>query len=231
MDPNLIADGVAGELTVAPFGPLPEAVVARVVIGPDDVDEPVGWGQLHSSEREFASTRPPRSRSEFVAGRRALRAALRQAGWLGSAPCLRGPQGRPVVPADFTASLTHKAGLALAIAAPTSGAWTLGIDCEVEGDRERSAIARKVLRPSELQRWNADGSRWPALLEVFSTKEAIYKALHPHVGRYIGFEEAEILADGQIQMHLSQQEGPFELNSHASWHGKRLLVVVEARLG
>ena len=119
----------------------------------------------------------------------------------------------------------------MAVAARASEGWTLGIDCEVVGDRERSAIARKVLRPGELQRWQADGAQWPALLEVFSTKEAVYKALHPHVSRYIGFEEAEVLADGQIRMHLASDEGPFTLCSHLNWQGERLLVVVEARPG
>jgi len=229
MNSNFSNSSVVGELEVESFGPVPEAVLATAVIGPIDAEEPTGWGQIHLAEREFASTRPGRRRCEFVAGRLALRAALHQVGWDGDGPLLPGSQGRPNMPPGFTASLTHKDGLAMAIAARSSGGWTLGIDCEVVGERERSAIARKVLRPQELERWHAEGAQWPALLEVFSTKEAIYKALHPHVPRYIGFEEAEVLADGEIRMHLASAEGPFTLSRHLSWLGERLLVVVEAR--
>jgi len=183
---------------------------------------------LHPSERAIARSRPGRRLVEFVAGRRALRAALSHLGWRGIEPLLTGPQGRPHVPRGFTASLSHKDGLAFAVAARGGSGRTLGIDCEVVGDRDRSSIARKILRPSELVRWQSMGSDWRALLEVFSTKEAIYKALHPHVPRYIGFEEAEVDEQGQIQLHLAAGEGPFSLRRHLQWDRDRLLVMVEA---
>jgi 4'-phosphopantetheinyl transferase EntD len=66
---------------------------------------------------------------------------------------------------------------------------------------------------------------------VFSTKEAIYKALHPHVPRYIGFEEAEVDEQGGIRLYLSGGEGPFRLRRHLRWDEQRLLVLVEAEPG
>jgi 4'-phosphopantetheinyl transferase EntD len=75
------------------------------------------------------------------------------------------------------------------------------------------------------------GKKWPDLLELFSTKEAIYKALHPHVPRYIGFEEAEIDEEGRIHLYLSGKEGPFRLSRHLMWNEDRLVVVVEAEPG
>jgi len=209
---------------------LPGAVVVSAILGAVEAKEPLGWAALHASERDYAGTRPGRRRCEFVAGRCALRKALRQLGWDGNEPLLPGPQGRPYIPPGFTGSLTHKAGVALAIASRSPSGATLGIDCEVIGDRERSGIARKVLLPAELDRWQSEGSTWSALLEAFSTKEAIYKALHPHVPRYIGFEEAEVLANGEIQMHLVGGEGPFRMTRHLHWSGERLVVVVEAGL-
>lgn len=104
---------------------------------------------------------------------------------------------------------------------------TLGIDSEVVGTRDRSGIAGKVLRATERQRWEESGAVWTDLLEFFSVKEAIYKALYPHVPRYIGFEEAEIGADGQIRMHLKEGEGPFEIVSSLRWEESRLLAFVE----
>jgi len=198
------------------------------MLGAVEAQEPLGWAALHEVEQDYAGSRPGRRRCEFVAGRCALRKALRQLGWDGHEPLLPGPQGRPYVPPGFTGSLTHKDGVALAIASRSPAGATLGIDCEVIGDRERSGIARKVLLPAEFDRWQSGGSTWSALLETFSTKEAIYKALHPHVPRYIGFEEAEILANGEIQMRLVGGEGPFRMTRHLHWSGERLVVVVEA---
>lgn len=216
------------EIALTKLSSVRGAVLAEVSIGPIGVFSDVSMDEIHASEMEFANSRPDRRRVEFIAGRRVLRAALRQVGWQGGEALLTGDQGRPQLPQGFTASLTHKDGLALAVAARAESSWTLGIDCEVVGDRERSTIARKVLRPSELLRWQSMGEKWPDLLELFSTKEAIYKALHPHVPRYIGFEEAEIDEDGQIHLHLSGKEGPFCLKRHLMWNEGRLIVLVEA---
>ncbi len=203
-------------------------MLAEVSIDRPEAPRESALGELHPAEREFARSKPGRRMVEFVAGRRALRAALHHLGWAGDQPLLIGPQGRPEVPPGFTASVSHKDGLAFAVAASADSGRTLGIDCEVIGDRDRSSIARKILRPAELLRWQTTGSEWPALLEIFSTKEAIYKALHPHVPRYIGFEEAEVDELGAIRLHLSGGEGPFHLRRHLSWDGQRLLVLVEA---
>lgn len=211
-----------------------DAVIARVPIGPLDLDldRCPGWGSLHPDEQAWGAERAPRRAHEFVAGRAALRAALAAAGFDGADAFVPGEQGRPHLPEGFTASITHKDGRALAIARRGAGR-TLGIDSEVVGPRERLAIARKVLTDGERARW--DGT-WPALLERFSLKEAIYKALHPHVPRYIGFEEADIADDRAITMTLRDGEGPFALVGWWWWEGapgpsRRLVSICEARPG
>ena len=204
------------------------AWLARVPIGQSLGAELPGWSSLLGDEREFALANKPLRHREFVAGRAALRSALRAAGWSGDAALLPLLSGAPKLPEGFTASITHKDGLAFALARPLVDGRTLGLDSEVVGSRERSGIARKVLRPAELQRWQEAGARWPDLLEQFSVKEAIYKALTPHVPRYIGFEEAEIHVDGRIELHLKGGEGPFALRSALRWEAGRLLAFVEA---
>jgi len=208
------------------------AVVARAAIGSLDVGlaDCAGWGSLHADEQAWAADHAPRRAREFVAGRVALRAALSAAGFDGQAPCVPGEQGRPHLPAGFTASITHKDGAALAIAR-RGASRTLGIDSEVVGPRERLAIAAKVLTAGERLRW--DGA-WSTLLERFSLKEAIYKALHPHVPRYIGFDEADIADDRTIKMTLRGGEGPFSLVGWWWWEGppgtsRRLVSICEAR--
>lgn len=209
------------------------AHVARVPLGAVDLTtafEPSaapGWDDLHHLEQEFAQGKPPRRCLEFVGGRAALRLALQASGWTGLQSLLPQSQGGPELPPGFTGSISHKAGMALAVAAPSVAGRTLGIDSEVLGERERLSIARKVLRPSELACWKAGSGSWPRLLEIFSTKEAIYKALHPHVRRYVGFEEAEVLETGAIELYLRGSEGPFVLRSQQSWRDQRLVVVVE----
>lgn len=210
------------------------AWIGRAGIGSLDrsVERCDGYRTLHAAEIDHLADRSPRRAREFVAGRAALRAALRSAGWSGAEPLLPSEQGRPGLPAGWTGSITHKDGLALAIARRLVAGRTLGIDSEVLGERERTGIARKVLTAAELARWQRQGS-WPALLESFSTKESIYKALHPHVPRYIGFEEAELAPDGAITLRLVDGEGPFELASWLWWEGpagaaQRLVTLVQA---
>ena len=199
------------------------------------VERAVGLGGLHRDERLHAGTRSARRAREFIAGRVALRAALEAAGWSGDEALLPGEQGRPGLPPGWTGSISHKDGVAFAIARRLQEGRTLGIDTEVVGDRERVGIARKVLTPVELARWERTRS-WAALLETFSTKESIYKALHPHVSRYIGFEEAERDESGGLTLALSGNEGPFALSGGLWWEGalgpsRRLVTIVEASAG
>ncbi len=211
------------------------AVVGRALVG--SLDLPIvrcdGFAELHPDERAWSARHAPRRVREFVAGRTALRAALKAAGWSGDGPLLPSEQGRPELPPGFTGSITHKDGQALAIARALHDRRTLGIDSEVIGPRERLAIARKVLTVDELRRWEQAPS-WPTLLQRFSLKEAIYKALHPHVPRYIGFDEAEIADSGAITMRLAGGEGPHALVGWWWWEGepgpsRRLVSICEAR--
>lgn len=223
---------VSANETVAPLSLVAGAHIVRVDLPSGDIStfEPQrtpGWEDLHPLEQEFALGKPPRRCVEFVGGRVALRSALRACGWTGELALMPLPQGGPALPIGFTGSISHKAAMALAVAAPSVAERTLGIDSEVVGDRERLTIARKVLRPLELARWESGGGSWTRLLEIFSTKEAIYKALHPHLRRYVGFEEAEVLDNGSIELHLREDEGPFGVRSQAVWEGERLVVVVE----
>ena len=212
--------------------PLPVALgagwVARVAI-PDRDEPPERWGswsELTPREKAHARAAKPRRGAEFTAGRVALRRALAAAGGPSDHSCLPGAQGRPELPSGFTGSITHKIGWAYAVAA-RAAAGTLGIDCEDGEGRDRSAIASRVLRPSELARWEAAGRSWPALLEVFSVKEAIYKAIHPWVPRWIDFDEAEVHPGGRIEMHFA--EGPFTFVSAVERDGPRVLSFVRVR--
>jgi len=214
-------------LEVRPLPGFDDGRLVAVPLAASDRSDLPGWELLHPAEQAWVDSKPPRRRRELVAGRAALRSALQAVGWSADRPLLSRPRGGPELPEGFTGSISHKAGQALAAAAPARGR-TIGVDTEVLDRRDRRAIAERVLRRSELDRWRSDGGQWPALLRVFSLKEAVYKALHPWVRRYVGFHEAEVDGDA-VRLFLEGGEGPFQLRSSSTWEHDRVITVVEVR--
>ncbi len=155
---------------------------------------------LHPLERAVAADLSPIRQREWVAGRTALREALRHQSLLEDAPLLRDDRGAPLVPAAALGSLSHKGDRAAALVAPRQAGCSLGVDLEhVRGPRVD--ISRRVLTASELAELDLLGERLgpearaSALALRFSLKEAIYKAIDPWVRRYVGFREVELLLD------------------------------------
>jgi hypothetical protein len=66
-------------------------------------------------------------------------------------------------------------------------------------------------------------------------KEAVYKALHPFLSRYIGFGEVAVwpTPDGvdRIESHLAEGSGTFTFEARHYWIGPRVLATVRARPG
>lgn len=147
--------------------------------------------------QEAADLPPHASRGrmeEFVLGRGCARKALAILNpALASAPLPRGNGRMPVWPQGATGSLTHKHGFAAAAAALCPPYRGLGIDLEQIKPYKPGLWAR-VMTPEErdlAREWPPDvRERWFAL--VFSAKEALYKAINPLGGVYIGFQEARI---------------------------------------
>lgn len=186
-------------------------VVAVAVEEPDEA----ALGELHAAERALAQELAPLRRREWVAGRRALRRAL-----VGvvepAAPLLRDDRGAPVVPAGAVGSVSHKRALAVALAAPDAG-WTIGVDLEVPGPR-RIDISARVLTAAERALLPAAdaAARDRAVILAFALKEAIYKAIDPHLRRYVGFQEVAVwpVADGGARV---EPLAPWGLEVEAAW--------------
>jgi phosphopantetheine--protein transferase-like protein len=167
---------------------------------------------------------------QFTGGRLALRAARRQIGApLGPIPS--NDRGAPVLPQGYVGSVSHKRTLAVALVARDRGA-TLGVDIE-DYTPARPAIADRILRPSELASISElpPDRFWTSLLIRFSIKESIYKAIDPHVRRYVKFHEAEVTPDlsgsAKVRMFLEQGEGPFDIQVRYDWlHGRLLTSAV-----
>ena len=148
--------------------------------------------RLDPAERDLAKGMRGRRQIEFTGGRLAWRAISARHG-----PLRTGKRGEPLCPEGLSVSLTHKQDLAIALVGKEDDG-TLGLD--LEGDaRERMTIGERVLRPEELEVVRAlpAAEQWRAVLLRFALKEAAYKAIHPHLLRFVGFQEARVTLGAQ----------------------------------
>ena len=169
-----------------------------------DADVPSG---LHAEEQTHAAALSSRKRAEWIAGRLAFWRAAAELG-VPRAALLNGERGEPLIPDGLAGSISHKPALAIALVARTDSAGaSLGVDLEEQAP-PRPSIEDIALRPEERNalRELPEPARWPRLVLAFAAKEALYKALHPHLKRYVRYDEASILfsPDGvpSIRLHL-----------------------------
>lgn len=221
------------DFSVAFHHATPHGVVSAIHI--PDAPDPVPDGvltRLPEAEAELARTLRGYRQVQFVGGRLALRLACEQLG-VRPPPLLSDDRGAPRLPPGVAGSISHKGGLALAMAArATQG--TLGVDLEDYGP-PRPQIAPRVLTPDELAAVDAlpPDRRWFGILLRFSVKESIYKALDPYVRRYVGFHEARVTPDlhgrAAIELLLANGEGPFEVDGRYEWLRGRVMTSVRIR--
>lgn len=172
---------------------------------------------LRPEERAHAAALAGPRRATWLGGRVALRAALEGLG-VDAAPLLATERGAPLLPAGIAGSISHKATLAVALAARAGAGETLGVDVELDPRQRppRVDIAPRVLTPTERTRLDAlaPTSRARELLVAFAAKEAIYKALDPWVQRFVSFQEVEIARtpDGALSATLHLPEPPFTVD-------------------
>lgn len=150
---------------------------------------------------------PDRSRETARAGGRvAFWRAARALGFHpgGSGDFPSGPRGEPILPAGLAGSISHKETLAVALVARAE-AGSLGVDLEALAP-ERPAIEDIALRKEEREALAArpEAEQWRALVTAFALKEALYKALHPHLQRYVRYDEAAVVFTPapRIELHL-----------------------------
>lgn len=135
-------------------------------------------------------------RREFGTARLCARRALGALG-LPASPLPRGPRGAPVWPEGVVGSITHCDGYRAAAVARDRDAVALGVDAEP--DAPLSARALEAVASGEERRRLVEHRRcrpdvsWDRLL--FSAKESVYKVWSPLVGRWLGFEDAEVRFD------------------------------------
>lgn len=181
--------GVESQRTASGDGEVPTAFGGSLValgpllaadglgLGVAAVSEP-GQEPAGPAEAAAAAAMPPRRGLEFLAGRRAARRALRAVGLdCGEIP----RRGRlPVFPPGRAASISHSAGIAVAVAAVPGRDLPVGCDLELRPlPREAARLVlcedeESLLAGTRLQ--SGAGAVWP-VTALFSAKEAAWKAL------------------------------------------------------
>ena len=219
--------------SVALSSALPHGVLVAVRFPEEKVEVPEEViERLHPDEREVARGLNGFRQTTWVAGRLAAAKAIRGFGFP-AAPLLAGRGGEPLYGGGLSLSISHKGGLAVALAARTNHG-TVGVDLESPG-RPRMGIEEKVLTESErgILAELPEGRRWSELLTRFAMKEALYKALYPHVNRYVDFSEAIATPDvnhpTSYELNLSGEEGPFSAEGRILWIGEYLLATANVR--
>ncbi len=149
---------------------------------------------------------------------------------------LKDEYGRPRVPKGFMGSISHKktTGVAIVNTIPndneTGGNDTLprigiGVDIEYRFSKGRS-IAKRILTPNEIQDLGKlDGmTDEEEVMLRFSLKESVYKAMHPLICQFVGFQEAEITPrnDGSATVFLDLKSGEHHRFDEVTAHWTRV---------
>lgn len=184
---------------------------------------------------------PPRAvrarQLAFLGGRLCAEAALASQGLRLDAPLARGDDGAPAWPAGFTGSITHAAGVAMAVAMARNGPHDIGLDTEslIVQDTTRRAVLSQCLDAAERAALGPEPAA-ARLTAIFSAKEAWYKASRRAVGRMVGFREMTVafLGDGDEHFALHPVAGAASGlpvgQGTATWEGSRVVtrVVIDA---
>jgi 4'-phosphopantetheinyl transferase EntD len=131
-----------------------------------------------------------RRRVYFSMGRAAARDALAEFDIYGVA-IERGPSGEPLWPAGIVGAITHAGDLAIAIVGRQTHYAGLGIDVEQLSRGLTARAARLICTPAEMD-WVNPEAGTTRLTMLFSAKEAVFKALFPIEGVWLGFGDAEL---------------------------------------
>lgn len=139
------------------------------------------------AEEEIIRKAAPGRRHEFSAGRWCAGQCLAHYG-IARFPLVKGAYGEPLWPQACSGSITHHAGLALAVTMPRDEGL-IGIDLVDLNDEPPDP--ETILNPAERHIRFTDRTENQVLL-AFSLKESIIKILSPMLQQYIEFRDINI---------------------------------------
>lgn len=168
------------------------AMPRRVGVGTLAGSDTLSADGLIGVEHELLGPRAgDRRRQSLAAGRTAARHALTDLGLVDAQVGIgRGRGGEPLWPIAVVGSITHTDALALAVVGWRSDYAGIGIDVERLEPGLSERAARLVCTPRERDWLDGQPGAWRT--RIFSAKEAVFKALNPLEGIYLGFGDADL---------------------------------------
>jgi phosphopantetheine--protein transferase-like protein len=207
-------------------------IVGVALPSPDIEISPTAWRKLRREEIQHAQTLKGHRLTSWVGGRIAAHSAINILG-MDSGPILFNERGGPTLSEQVSLSISHKPTMAIALAS-RSELGTVGVDLECFSPK-RAGIMDRVLSKNEIEKISDldEDCSWISLLQRFSTKESIYKALSPMHHRMIGFDEAEVFpnTDGTslIRLYLHRPPYPQNIEARYIWLEDHLITTVRAQ--
>ncbi|MGW8945525.1 4'-phosphopantetheinyl transferase family protein [Streptomyces koyangensis] len=151
---------------------------------------------LYPEEEAAVARAVPKRRAEYATVRHCARLAMAELG-MAPAPLPPDEHRAPRWPAGVVGSMTHCLGYRAAVVGPASQFRSVGVDAEPHETLPEGVLGI-VARPAEHEQHSAlcrdsPGVHWDRLL--FSAKESVYKTWFPLTGRWLDFQEADIVID------------------------------------
>lgn len=161
--------------------------------------EPDLFMEIHFAEFEILGQKHvegavDKRKAEFLAGRICAKSSLQSLGVYENVG--RSVNRSPIWPEGIVGSISHTSNLAMAITLPSETVNYVGIDCEVMIEEHRAReLSSSILVDSELMDSLTSPLPFPEFFTLcFSAKESLFKALHPTVGKFFGFEAARLVS-------------------------------------
>jgi 4'-phosphopantetheinyl transferase EntD len=161
----------------------------------------------HTEDHPLSGATPKRKR-EFSAGRESARTALTKLGIVDTHIPI-GLSREPLWPDGMVGSISHSAGLAIAIVAPRSHFAAIGIDIELAETVDRS-LWSDILTYREIEWILKHSATQHANLAsvIFCAKESFYKLQFPATKAWVDFLDAEVSPDldtGTFRLRCAQR--------------------------
>lgn len=164
----------------------------------------------------------PHRKNEFILGRFCAYECYKELTGLELLELESSEDRSPLWPSGIVGSITHSKDFVCAALATKENLQSIGIDLEEVG-RVKKELVKQICTPKDLVAF-AGLTEDELLTLIFSAKESLYKALHPLVKKFFGFDAAYIsginLKDQSFEIvlveELSLNFGPF---SQSRFHG------------
>lgn len=136
----------------------------------------------------------PKRQAEFLAGRYCAYKASAALNHPLTALAIREDRS-PDWPTALIGSITHTTGIAACLTGLASHYRGLGVDMEwLVTEQSAEALRSQIVTDTDKSTLDAMADEKTGLTLLFSAKEAVYKAIHPTVRRYVDFKEVSCLA-------------------------------------